>query len=85
MFIEFSWVGEVSIKYILARGIIQIVLYSRDHKGVGVAHRIISPKNQPQFSLMTMRQYWLGKTNPKQVFRSTRNALNKLLRNFKKK
>ena len=26
-----------------------IILYSRDHKGVGVAHEIISPKNQPQF------------------------------------
>ena len=48
-----------------------IVLYSRDHKGVGVAHRITSLKHQPQFSLTMMRQYWLGKTNPKQVFRST--------------
>ena len=44
-----------------------IVLYSRDHKGVGVAYRLTSPKNQPQFSLMTMRQYWLGKTKLKQV------------------
>ena len=26
-----------------------IVLYSRDHKGVGMAHEITSPKNQPQF------------------------------------
>ena len=25
-----------------------IVLYSRDHKGVGMAHEITSPKNQPQ-------------------------------------
>ena len=39
-----------------------IVVYSRDHKGVGMAHEIISPKNQPQF------QYWLGKTKPKQAF-----------------
>ena len=30
------------------------VLYSRDHKGVGMAHEIISPKKQPQFSLMMM-------------------------------
>ena len=28
-------------------------------------------KNQP---LMTIRQYWLGKTKPKQAFRSTQNA-----------
>ena len=48
-----------------------IVLYSRDHKGVGVVHEIASPKNQPQFSLMMMRQYWLGKTKPKQAIRST--------------
>ena len=37
------------------------VLYSRDHKGVGMAHKITSPKNQPKFSLTTMRQYWLCK------------------------
>ena len=61
-----------------------IVLYSRDHKGVGVAHEITPPKNQPQSSLMMMRQYWLGKTKPKQAFRSTRNAFNKLLWNLKK-
>ena len=61
-----------------------IVLHSRDHKGVGVAHKITSPKNQPQFSQMTMKQYWLGKTKPKQVLRSTRNAFTKLLQNLKK-
>ena len=47
-----------------------------------MAHEITSPKNQPQFSLTTMRQYWLGKTKPKQAFRSTQNAFNKLLRIF---
>ena len=47
-----------------------VVLYSRDHKGVGVAHKIISPENQPQFS-QTMKQYWLSKTKPKKAFRST--------------
>ena len=57
-----------------------MVLYS---KGLGMAHEKISPKNQRHFSLMTMRQYWLGKTKPKQAFRSTRNAFNKLLRNCK--
>ena len=37
-----------------------IVLYSRDQKGVGVTHKITSPKNQPQFSQTMMRQYWFG-------------------------
>ena len=45
-----------------------VVVYSRDHKGVGVAHEIKSPKKQPQFM---MREYWLGKTKPKQAFRLT--------------
>ena len=27
-----------------------------------------------------MRQYWLGKTKPKQAFRSTRNAFNKFIK-----
>ena len=36
--------------------------YSMGHNGMGVAHERISPKNHPHFSLMTMRQYWLGKT-----------------------
>ena len=36
-----------------------------------VAHEKTSPKNQPKFSLMMMRQYWLGQTNPKQAIRST--------------
>ena len=60
-----------------------IVLYSRDHKGVGVAHEITSLKKQPQFTLTMTRQYWLGKTKPKQAFRSIRNVFNKLLRNLK--
>ena len=60
---QFGYVSFISYSTIL--------LYSRDHKGVGVAHKIISPKNQPQISLMTMRQYWLGKTKPKQAFWST--------------
>ena len=53
------------------------VLYIKEQKGVGVAHEITSPKNQLQFSLMTMRQYWLSKAKPKQTFRSTRNTFNK--------
>jgi len=57
-------------------------LYSRDHQGLSVAHEK-SPKNQPHFSHMTMWQYWLGKTKPKNVFRLTRNAFNKLLQNLK--
>ena len=49
-----------------------------------MAHEITSPKNQPQFSLTMMRQYWLGKTKPGQAFRSTQNAFNKLLWKYKK-
>jgi len=30
-----------------------------------MAHKKISPKNQPHFSHMTMWQYWLGKTKHK--------------------
>ena len=37
-----------------------LVVYSRDHEGVGMAHEIPSPKKQPQFSQTMMRQYWLG-------------------------
>ena len=33
-----------------------IVVYSRDHKEVGVAHKIILPEKQPQFSQTTMGQ-----------------------------
>ena len=47
-----------------------------------MAHEITSPKNQPDDAPM-MRQYWLGKTKPKQTFRLTQNAFNKLLLNFK--
>ena len=60
-----------------------VVVYSRDHKGVGVVHETTSPKKQLQFSTATMRQYWLGKTMPKQAFRSTQNTFNQLLWNFK--
>ena len=45
-----------------------IVLYSRDHKGVGVVHGKTSPAS---FSLTVTRQYWLGKIKPKQAFRLT--------------
>ena len=43
-----------------------------------------SPENQSHFSLMTMRQYWFGKTKPKQAFKSTRKVFNRLLLAFKK-
>jgi len=48
-----------------------------------MAHKVISPKKQPQFFQMTMGQYWLGKTKPKKAFRLTRNAFKKLPQNFK--
>ena len=37
------------------------------YKGVGVAHKIMSLQNQPEFSQVTMEQYWLSKIKPKQV------------------
>jgi len=45
------------------------VVYSREIAGVGVAHDIKSPENQPKFFQMTIRQYWLVKTKPEQAFR----------------
>jgi len=47
------------------------VVHSRDDQGVGVAHEVKLPENQPKFSQMMMGQYWFGKTKPKQAFRST--------------
>jgi len=38
---------------------------SRDDKEVGMAHKVKSPENQPQFSQTIMEQYCLGKTKPK--------------------
>jgi len=37
-----------------------LMVHSRNNKGVGVAHKVISPKNQPQLSHTTMGQYWLS-------------------------
>ena len=54
------------------------MVHSKDHKGLGLAHKITLPKNQPLFSQMTMGQYWLA-------FRLTPNAFIKLLWNFIKK
>jgi len=33
---------------------------SGDDRLVGMAHKVKSPKNHPQFSKTTMGQYWLG-------------------------
>jgi len=58
------------------------VVHSRDDEEVGMANEVKSSENQPQVSQMTMGQYWLGKTKPKQAFRLTRNAFKKPLWNF---
>ena len=50
-----------------------------------MAHEITSPKNQPQFSQMTMKHYWLGQTKPKEAFRSSQKCLQKVAAEFKKK
>jgi len=60
------------------------VVHSRGDEEIGMAHEVKSPKNQPQFSQMTMGQYWFGKIKPKQAFRSTQNAFKKLPWKFKK-
>jgi len=68
------------------------VVHNRGDEEVGMAHEVKSPENQPQkspenqpqFSQTTMGQYWLGKTKPKEAFRSTRNAFKQLPRNCKK-
>ena len=53
-----------------------IVVDSRDDQevGIGIAHEVKSPENQPQISHIAMGQYWLGKTKLKKAFRSTRNT-----------
>ena len=51
----------------------------RDNQEIGVAHKPISPKNQPQFSQTTMGQYWV-KLSPT----SFQIDLKFLLRNKKK-
>jgi len=43
------------------------VVHYRGNQGVGVAHKIKPPKNQPQFFQMTMGQYWLDKTKPNKL------------------
>jgi len=60
----------------------QIVVHSRVDEDVGVAYKVKSPENQPQFSQMTMVQYWLGKTNTKKAFRLTQNDFKKLPQHF---
>jgi len=60
------------------------VVYSKDEQEVDMAHEVKSPENQPQFSQTTMGQYWLGKTKPKQAFRSTRNVFKSCHKNFLK-
>ena len=45
-----------------------LVVHNRDDQEVGMAHKVKSPENQPQFSQTTMGQY------SNQAFRSTRNA-----------
>ena len=49
-----------------------VVVHTKGDQKVGVAHKVELSENQPQFSQTTMGQNWLGKTNPKKAFRSTR-------------
>ena len=44
------------------------MVHNRDNEGIDVAHEIISPKHQPQFSHTAMEQYCLDKIMPKTCF-----------------
>jgi len=68
------------VSYITHPSRTTIVVHSRDDQEISVAHKVKSPENQPHFCQTMMGQYWLGKTKPKQAFRSTRNAFKKLPR-----
>jgi len=43
------------------------VVHSKYDEKVGMAHKVKSPKNQPQFSQAMMGQYWLGKQSPNKL------------------
>jgi len=58
------------------------VVHSRDDKDVGMAQKVKSPENQPQFSQKTMGQYWLA---PNKLSDQSEMLLKKLPRNLKKK
>ena len=58
------------------------MVHSRNNEEVGLAHEVKSLENQPQFSQMTMGQQWVGKTEPKEAFKSTQNAFKTWPRNF---
>ena len=45
-----------------------ITMHSRDDKGIDIAHKIISPINQPQFYQMMTGQYWLDAFRSTQMF-----------------
>ena len=57
-----------------------IVLYSRDNKDVGMVHEKTSPKKPASISPGDDEAVLV---RPKQVFRLTRKAFNKLLQNLK--
>ena len=59
-----------------------VVLYIGIMKVLGFLPKI-PPTNQPNIYFLTVGQYWLGITKPKNVFRSTLNLCIKLLCNFK--
>ena len=49
-----------------------------------MAHKKTSPKNQPQFSLSTMRQYWLGKTKAQTSFQIDLKSFHQVATKFKR-
>ena len=57
-----------SASYVLSRKYISIVVDSRDHKGVGVAHKITSPKNQPKMVRMLWHQKWTSRVQQELLY-----------------
>ena len=54
-----------------------VVLYIRDHGGMGFSGQKKSHKNQLHNTILVPWQYWVGISKPKSAFSMTLNASNK--------
>ena len=59
--------------------LLSIVLYIRDHRGLGLSGQNKTTKNQLHNTILVPWQYWLGITKPKSAFNTTLNAPTRLL------
>ena len=62
--------------------LLSIILYIRDHGGLGLSGQKKITKNQLHNTILEPWQYWLGITKPKSAFSTTLNASNRLLQFF---